>query len=62
MQNRNDLKTWRLATLIVVLVAVSVFFVQRFIFQFFDIAFEVCIFYIPVFSMLGFFLYFRWKS
>jgi len=61
LRNKNELKTWRLAAFFLVLIAASVFFIQRFIGQVFDIAFEVCIFYIPAFAIVVLFLYFRSK-
>jgi len=59
--NQEELKTWRIATLVMVTLAAVVFLVQRFI-PLFDVVFEVCIFYIPTFSIVGLFLYFRNKS
>jgi len=61
--NENELRTWGLATVILVLLAASVFFTQRFIGQFFsDIVFEICLFYIPAFAIVVLFLYFRRRS
>jgi len=60
--NHQELKTWRLATLIMVTLAAVVFLVQRFVGQLFDFVFEFCIFYIPTFTIVGLFLYFRTKS
>jgi len=45
-----------------VTLAAVVFLVQRFIGQFFDVVFEVCIFYIPTFTIVVFLLYSRTKS
>jgi len=55
----DELKTWRLATIILVLLAAVMFFFQHFIAQFFDIAFEIFIFYVPAFLIVLLFLYFR---
>jgi len=60
--NQGELKTWRIATLVMVTLAIAVFLVQRFVVQFFDVVFEVCIFYIPTFTIVGLLLYFRTKS
>jgi hypothetical protein len=57
----NELKTWRLATLVLVLLAVLVFLVQRFIGRFFDSVFEIFIFDAPAFLIVVLFLYFRRK-
>jgi len=43
----DELATWRVATFVVVMLAVVVFCVQRFVTQVFDVAFEVCIFHVP---------------
>jgi len=59
--NQEELKTWRIATLVMVTLAAVVFLVQRFI-PLFDVVFEVCIFYIPTFAIVGLLLYFRKKS
>jgi len=60
--NQEELKTWRIATLVMVALAATVFLVQRFVVQLFDVVFEVCIFYIPTFTIVGLLLYFRTKS
>jgi len=60
--NQEELKTWRTATLIMVTLAAAVFLVQRFVVYLFDVVFEVCIFYIPTFAIVGLLLYFRKKS
>jgi F0F1-type ATP synthase assembly protein I len=56
-----ELNSWRLATLVVVILAAAVFFVQRFAGPFLDLVFEFCIFYIPAFTIVSLFLYFRKK-
>ena len=43
----DELKTWRVATFVMVVLAVSVFYIQRFVTQIFDVAFEICIFHVP---------------
>lgn len=60
--NKEELKAWHIATFVLVMLAVLVFLVQRFVGQFFDLVFEICIFYIPAFASLGLLLYFRAKS
>lgn len=60
--NQEELKTWRLATLIMLTLAAAVFIIQRFVVQLFDVVFEFCIFYIPTFTIVGLLLYFRNKS
>jgi len=48
----DELRTWRLATFVVVVLAVAVFCVQRFVTQIFDVAFEVCIFHVPAIAIV----------
>jgi len=43
----GELKTWRVATFVVGMLAVAVFCIQRFVTQIFDTSFEICIFYVP---------------
>jgi len=50
----DELKTWRIATFIVAMVAVAVFCVQRFVTQIFDIVFEICIFHVPAVAIVIF--------
>lgn len=59
MQRENELKTWRLAAVILVLLAALVFFTQRFTGRFFDVVLEIFIFYIPAFSIVVLYLYLR---
>ena len=62
MESKDDVKTWRTAALVMIVVAVFVFFIQHFVVRFFtDIIFEICIFYIPAFASTSFYLYLRRK-
>jgi len=56
-----ELKAWRVSTLIMVILAAAVFLVQRLLGPLFDLVFEICIFYIPTFTIVALFLYFRNK-
>jgi len=56
-----ELKAWRLSTFIMIILAAFVFVVQRFLGPVFDFIFEICIFYIPAFTAVVLFLYFRKK-
>ena len=56
----DELATWRVATFVVVMLAVVVFCVQRFVTQIFDVAFEVCIFHVPAVAIITYvFIYLR---
>ena len=62
MEGKDELNTWRTAALVMIVVAAFVFFLQRFVVQFFsDVIFEICIFYIPAFASTIFYLYLRRK-
>jgi len=58
----EELKAWRIATFVMVTLAAVVFLVQRFVVQLLDVTFEICIFYIPTFAIIGLLLYFRKRS
>ena len=57
LPSNNELKTWQLATVVLVLLAAFVFFSQRFIGRFFDSVFEIFIFYIPAVLIVLLFFY-----
>jgi antibiotic biosynthesis monooxygenase (ABM) superfamily enzyme len=57
----QELEAWRLATVVMIVLAAAVFLVQRLAGPFLDLVFEFCIFYIPAFTIVGLFLYFRKK-
>ena len=50
----GELRAWRVAFFVVVVLAVAVFCVQRFVTQIFDVAFEVCIFHVPAVAIVVF--------
>jgi len=62
LKNENELNAWRLATVVLVLLAAVVFITQRFVVRFFDIALEICVFYLPAVSVVVLFLYFRRRA
>lgn len=53
-----ELEAWRQATFVVVALAALVFLVQRFFGPLFEIAFEICIFYVPAVTIALLYLYF----
>jgi len=62
LESKDELRTWRAAALVMIVVAAFVFFIQRFVVRFFyDIVFEICIFYIPAVASLIFYFYLRRK-
>ena len=48
----SELKTWRVGTLALAMLAIAIFCIQRFVTQIFDVAFEICIFYIPTVTII----------
>jgi len=62
LQGKDELSTWRVAAIVLIAVAAFVFLAQRFVVQFFDIVFEVCIFHIPAFTSAIIYLYIRRKQ
>jgi len=59
---KEELKTWKIATFVMVSLAVVAFLIQRFLGPFFDVVFEICIFYVPALTIVGLLLYFRAHS
>jgi len=59
MRREDELKTWRVAAVIVAFTAVIVFIIQHFVIRFFDVVFEICIFYIPALVSVMLYLYLR---
>jgi antibiotic biosynthesis monooxygenase (ABM) superfamily enzyme len=59
---QEESKSWRIATITMLVIAAIVFLIQRFAGPVFDLVFEVCIFYVPAVVMVLLFLYFRQKN
>jgi len=59
MHREDELRTWRVAAAVVTLTAVFVFIIQHFVGRFFDVVFEICIFYIPALVSVTLYLYLR---
>jgi positive regulator of sigma E activity len=57
-QNNNNIenRSWLLATIIMALIALAMFFVQHFVVQIFDTAVEISVFYIPAILLVAFYL------
>jgi len=54
----TKLESWRIATILLVVVSVAVFLVQRTSWAIFDTVFEICIFHVP--SLFSALLYMRY--
>jgi hypothetical protein len=59
--DKVELEAWRQATFVVVSLAALVFLVQRVFDPMFDVAFEICIFYVPAITIALLYLYFKTK-
>jgi uncharacterized membrane protein len=59
---QEELKAWRIATVVLVALAAVVFLIQHFVGQVFDVVLEVCVFYIPALAIVALFLYFRTQN
>jgi len=56
----TKLKSWRIATILLVVVSVAIFLVQRTSWAIFDTVFEICIFHVP--SLFSALLYMRYAG
>ena len=59
--DKVELEAWRQATFVVVSLAALVFLVQRLFGPIFEVAFEICIFYVPAVTITLLYLYFKTK-
>ncbi len=59
--DKVELEAWRQATFVVVSLAALVFLVQRLFGPIFEVAFEICIFYVPAVAIALLYLYFKTK-
>jgi len=58
----NEVESWRLAALTMMIIAGIVFIVQQFFIRLFDQVFVICVFYLPTFLLVIAFLWFRRAS
>ncbi|MDH5783166.1 MAG: hypothetical protein OEZ35_05825 [Candidatus Bathyarchaeota archaeon] len=59
--DKVELEAWCQATFVVVSLAALVFVVQRLLGPIFEVALEICIFYVPAVTIALLYLYFRTK-
>jgi len=55
--NATDLNSWRTTTLVLVIISLSMFAVQRSSLTFLDVVFEFCIFHVPAIIAVGVYVY-----
>jgi uncharacterized membrane protein len=60
--SKAESTSWLLATIIMALIALTIFFVQHFVTQIFDTAVEISIFYIPAAVLVVLYLKRRWSA
>jgi hypothetical protein len=52
-KDNDENRSWLLATIIMIIIALTMFFVQHFITQVFDLAVEISVFYIPAMLLVA---------
>jgi len=55
-------ESWKTTALILTILSVTIFLIQRSKYMFLDPAFEVCIFHVPAIISVGMYIYFKRKS
>ncbi len=59
--NILDLESWKLTAIILGVISIVMFIVQRSSYMFLDVIFEICIFHVPAILAVGVYLYLRRK-
>jgi len=62
LEQVRELESWRRATLAMIMMALVVFVLQRFVVRVFDVVFEICIFYVPAGAIVLLYFYFKNKQ
>lgn len=60
--NALDVETWRISAVILGILSLAMFLVQRSSYMFLDVFFEFCIFHVPAMIAVGVYFYLRRKS
>ncbi len=60
--NVHDVETWRITAIILGIVSIAMFLVQRSSYMFLDVIFEFCIFHVPAMIAVGVYAYLRMKK
>ncbi len=61
VMNALDLDSWKLTAIILGIISIAMFVVQRSSWMFLDVTFEVCIFHVPALIAVGVYLWLRRK-
>ncbi len=59
--NVLDIESWKLTAIILGVISIAMFIVQRSSYMFLDVVFEICIFHVPAILAVGVYLYLRRK-
>jgi len=59
--NASELESWKITTIILGLISIAIFMVQRSSYMFLDPVFEFCIFHLPAGISLGVYFFIRKK-
>lgn len=62
MLNAKDIKTWKSTVIILGIISIVMFVIQRSNYMFLDVFFELCIFHIPAIISVGVYTYLKRKS
>jgi hypothetical protein len=60
--NATDIESWKITAIIMSIVSIVMFAVQRSSYMFLDIIFEICIFHVPALIAVGVYLYLRKRT
>ncbi len=60
--NTTDLESWKITAIILSIISIAMFAVQRSSYMFLDIVFEICIFHVPALIAVGVYLYLRKRT
>ncbi len=59
MLNNQDVETWKIAAIILGIISIAMFLIQRSNYMFLDVFFELCIFHVPAIIAVGVYVYLR---
>ena len=60
--NNQDVETWKITAIILGIISIVMFLIQRSNYMFLDVFFEFCIFHVPAIIAVGVYVYLRKTS
>jgi hypothetical protein len=60
--NPTDIESWKMTAIVLVIVSIAMFAIQRSSYMFLDTTFEVCIFHVPAVIAVGVYVYLKRKG